>query len=96
MTARLPVQQAGHIHGGGGSHYYVPAILWGRMAFCGPAPSGRPALGLVGICILVGRPSAGRPLGAGPQVTNLPHIRHSWPSKHLFGVATGQIGGAPC
>jgi hypothetical protein len=38
--------------------------LWGRMVSCG-----RVVLGLVGICILVGRPSATR-----PQVANLPHI----------------------
>jgi hypothetical protein len=44
--------------------------MWGRMASCG-----RVVLGLVGICTLVGRPSATR-----PQVANLPHngiLRHS-------------------
>ncbi len=40
------------------------APMWGRMVSCG-----RVVLGLVGICILVGRPSATR-----PQVANLPHI----------------------
>jgi len=39
--------------------------LWGRMVSCG-----RVVLGLVGICILVGRPIDNR-----PQVANLPHIR---------------------
>ena len=41
-----------------------------RMVSCGPAPSGHPVLGLVGICILVGRPIDNR-----PQVANLPHIK---------------------
>jgi hypothetical protein len=45
--------------------------LWGRMVSCG-----RVVLGLVGICMLVGRPSATR-----PEVANLPHkecgITHS-------------------
>jgi hypothetical protein len=45
--------------------------LWGRMVSCG-----RVVLGLVGICILVGRPSATR-----PQVANLPHIRQLFRDK---------------
>ncbi len=42
-------------------------LMWGRLATCG-----RVALGLVGICTLVGRPSATR-----PQADSLPHILRS-------------------
>ena len=44
--------------------------MWGRLATCG-----RVALGLVGICTLVGRPS-----GTRPQDTILPHEFRSIPN----------------
>jgi hypothetical protein len=44
--------------------------MWGRLATCG-----RVVLGLVAICILIGRPIEGCPPGAGPQDTILPHIK---------------------
>jgi hypothetical protein len=86
MTARVPVRQAGYFDSGRVSDYYVPAILWGRMASCG-----RVVLGLPISMQMPTRPSTTR-----PQVTNLPHIRHSYPSSRRFGVGTGRIGGAPC
>jgi hypothetical protein len=47
--------------------------MWGRLATCGPAPGGHPALGLPTSMQMPTRPSTGCPLGAGPQDTILPH-----------------------
>ena len=68
LRSRLPAGRGARTHAQCQLLFPTVGMLhssWGRMVSCG-----RVVLGLVGICILVGRPIDNR-----PQVANLPHIK---------------------